>query len=94
MKRVQATLESIPVARPEPTPDAPQGMCLDKGYDYDEVRDLVKEFLYTAPIRARGRGGAGHQARGRLQGPPLGGGADAQLDEPLPPDPDAAGEGV
>ena len=54
MKLVQATLESIPVARPEPTPDAPQGMCLDKGYDYDEVRDLAKEFGYTAHIRARG----------------------------------------
>jgi transposase len=51
---VRATLESIPVRRPEPTPDAPQGLCLDKGYDYDEVRDLVKEFGYTAHIRARG----------------------------------------
>ena len=54
MKLVQATLESTPVTRPEPTPDAPQGLCLDKGYDYDEVRDLVKEFQYTAHIRARG----------------------------------------
>ena len=53
-KMARATLESIPVARPEPTPDAPQGLCLDKGYDYDEVRDLAKEFLYTAHIRARG----------------------------------------
>lgn len=53
-KMVRATLESIPVRRPEPTPDAPQGLCLDKGYDYDEVRDLVKEFGYTAHIRARG----------------------------------------
>jgi transposase len=53
-KMVRATLESIPVRRPEPTPDAPQGLCLDKGYDYDEVRDLAKEFLYTAHIRARG----------------------------------------
>jgi transposase len=51
---VRATLESIPVRRPEPTPDAPQGLCMDKGYDYDEVRDLVKEFGYTAHIRARG----------------------------------------
>jgi hypothetical protein len=23
----------------------PQGMCLDKGYDYDEVRDLLTESL-------------------------------------------------
>ena len=53
-KMAQATLESIPVTRPEPTPDAPQGLCLDKGYDYDEVRDLAKEFGYTAHILARG----------------------------------------
>ncbi len=33
---------------------APQGLCLDKGYDYDEVRDLVAEFGFTAHIRGRG----------------------------------------
>jgi len=29
-------------------------MCLDKGYDSGEVRDLVKEFGYTAHIGSRG----------------------------------------
>jgi len=29
-------------------------MCLDKGYDYAEVRDTLKEFRFTAHIRARG----------------------------------------
>lgn len=29
-------------------------MCLDKGYDYDEVRGLLADFSYTAHIRARG----------------------------------------
>lgn len=29
-------------------------MCLDKGYDYDEVRELALEFGYTAHIRSRG----------------------------------------
>lgn len=53
-KMVEATLESIPVKRPKPTRKNPQGMCLDKGYDYDNVRDLVKEFGYTAHIKARG----------------------------------------
>ena len=53
-KMVKATLESIPVLRPEPLAERPQGMCLDKGYDYDSVRDLVAEFGYTAHIRARG----------------------------------------
>ena len=53
-KMMKATLESIPVQRPKPTRRQPQGMCLDKGYDYDEVRALAEEFAYTAHIRARG----------------------------------------
>jgi putative transposase len=53
-KMARATLESIPVERPQPTADQPQGLCLDKGYDYDEVRELAAEFRYTAHIRARG----------------------------------------
>jgi len=32
-KMVQATLESVPVQRPQPTRKRPQGICLDKGYD-------------------------------------------------------------
>src|SRR3954464_13099238 len=35
-KLAEATPESIPVERPEPTEEKPQGMCLDKGYDYDD----------------------------------------------------------
>ena len=54
MKMVRETVESIPVARPEPTPEQPQGMCLDKGYDYDEVRQTLHEFGFTAHIRSRG----------------------------------------
>ena len=48
------TIERMAVERPDVTPDAPQGMCLDKGYDDDEVRDLLDEFGFTAHIRARG----------------------------------------
>jgi transposase len=54
MKLVRATLESIVVERPEPSEEQPQGMCLDKGYDYDEVRELLAEFGFTAHIRGRG----------------------------------------
>jgi putative transposase len=53
-KVAEATLESIPVDRPEPTQESPQGMCLDKGYDYDDTRELVREFGFTAHVRARG----------------------------------------
>ena len=35
MKLVRATVDSLPVPRPAPSPDQPQGMCLDKGYDFD-----------------------------------------------------------
>ena len=53
-KLARQTRLSIPVARPEPTAEKPQGLCLDKGYDYEEVRELAVEFGYTAHIRARG----------------------------------------
>jgi transposase len=53
MMLVRATLESIIVARPVSTPERPQGMCLDKGYDYDEVRAILTEFGFTAHIRSR-----------------------------------------
>ncbi len=42
MKLVRSTIQSIIIERPEPTEEQPQGMCLDKGYDYDEVRDMVE----------------------------------------------------
>ena len=54
MKLTGPTLASIVVERPRPTEDAPQHMCLDKGYDYPEIHDLLTEFGYTAHIRSRG----------------------------------------
>jgi putative transposase len=54
MRMVRETLESIPVRRPKPTKKKPQGLCLDKGYDYDEVRAVVAEFRFTAHLRSRG----------------------------------------
>ena len=53
-KMTRETIERIAVERPDATPDAPQGMCLDKGYDDDEVREWLDEFGFTAHIRARG----------------------------------------
>jgi putative transposase len=54
MKLVRATIESLVVQRPAVTPEAPQGMCLDKGYDDDDVRATLAEFGFTAHIKARG----------------------------------------
>jgi transposase len=54
MKLVCPTIESLVIDRPEPTEKQPQGMCLDKGYDYEAVRDILHDFGFTAHIRARG----------------------------------------
>ncbi len=51
---LKGTLDSIPIQRPEPTPEAPQGICLDKAYDNAEVRDVVADYDLTPHIRARG----------------------------------------
>jgi putative transposase len=54
MKLVRPTIEGLVVERPKPTAEQPQGICLDKGYDYEEVCDILREFGFTAHIRARG----------------------------------------
>jgi putative transposase len=51
---VEETRIRIPLERPTPMPEQPQGMCLDKGHDFDEGRELLAEFGCTAHIRARG----------------------------------------
>lgn len=52
---VEATLESMPIERPEPTARAPQHMCMDKGYDYVDIRELIDAWGYTAHIKSRGQ---------------------------------------
>ena len=53
-KLARETLAGIPVSRSPPTRAQPQGLCLDKGYDYAEIRDLLAEFKFTAHIHCRG----------------------------------------
>jgi len=54
MKMVESTLKAINIERPEPTEETPQHLCMDKGYDYAEVRKRVEEWGYTAHIRSHG----------------------------------------
>jgi len=49
-----ATLDSIPIPRPQPTTTDPQNLCIDKGYDYDRVRAAAQERDYTLHLRTRG----------------------------------------
>jgi putative transposase len=63
MKLVADTLASVPQAIEDKrlehlasgqAEQAEQGLCMDAGYAYDEVREVVWEFGYTAHIRSRG----------------------------------------
>lgn len=53
-KLFRETIQSIPVRRPKPSVRRAQNLCLDKGYDYQEVRELAREFGFVAHIRSRG----------------------------------------
>jgi putative transposase len=50
------TIEGVPVDRPraEAKGRGRQHMCLDKGYDYAEIDELMKEFRFTEHISRRG----------------------------------------
>ena len=93
MKLVGATVDSLPAPRPLPTRENPQGLCLDKGYDYDEVRRTVEKFGFTAHIRSRGEEAraikkeAGFKARRWVVERP-----HPQLAEPLPAHSDPLGQ--
>lgn len=42
------------IARPQPTEQARQHLCLDKGYDYVDIEELVADLDYQAHIKRRG----------------------------------------
>lgn len=54
MKLAKPTLESLKVERPSLRVVWPQGLCLDKGYDYPQIRQLAVELGYRPHIRSRG----------------------------------------
>ncbi len=53
MKMSKATLQGIIIYRPEPTIRSKQHICLDKGYDFPEVYELLEEYGYTIHIPLR-----------------------------------------
>ena len=55
MKMTKATLQSIVIYRPEPTIRSKRHMCMDKGYAFPEVYELLEEYGYTIHIRLKGK---------------------------------------
>jgi transposase len=58
MKRAEAVLDSVVVARPTPTAGHPQHWCRDKGFDFPETDQAAQARgyrLHTARKRRRGK---------------------------------------
>ena len=54
-QRIEPLLPTgILVAWPAATAGRPQDLCLDKGYDHNEVRELAGGFGFTLHVRTRG----------------------------------------
>ena len=49
-KMVAATLDAIPIERPEPTSNEPQNLCLDKGYAGEPVDRQLRKRGYTPHV--------------------------------------------
>ena len=54
MKTNPAVLDEVVIERPQSTPEQPQHLCEDKGYDYPECRQQALERGYTAHIPRKG----------------------------------------
>lgn len=69
MKMADDTLDGVVVARPTPTPDRPQHLCRDKGFDYPQTRRAAEARGYRVHTPVRGLDpppptpDAGHPAR-------------------------------
>jgi putative transposase len=91
MKRVEGTLSQLMIKRPTPSPEKPQGLCLDKGYDFDESEGTGGRpgihGAYSCPRR-----GATRPPGNGLSRPSLGRRANAWLALPLPPPAGALGK--
>jgi putative transposase len=53
-KLFTATLNSLPVRRPRPTPRRPQHLCGDKGFDAEVIRRESRRRGYIPHIKSRG----------------------------------------
>lgn len=50
---VAETFENMPLAPPA-TDEVEQNVCMDKGYDYEDIQELLEELGYVPHIVARG----------------------------------------
>jgi len=66
-KLLDQTLEAIVVERPQPTPEAPQHLCLDKGYDNPTGDATVSKHGYVGHVRRIGEEKLDDQGQKNIQ---------------------------
>jgi len=54
MRMAKATLKGVMIARPSARRKKKENLCADKGYDYEDVREVADQLGYEAHIKARG----------------------------------------
>lgn len=55
VKLLKATFDSVPIKRPQPTGRRHQHVCLDKGYDSQDVRQFLTRRHYRPHVKSRGQ---------------------------------------
>lgn len=84
MKLVCNILANLAWGRPQPTARYRHYMCMDKGFDLHEVRDLVAGFGLTTRICSGSEEAKAPPTPGRLPGPPPGRRTCARLGKSMP----------
>ena len=83
VKLLEQTLDQVVVARPEPSAEKPQHLCADAAYKGEPAMNAVLARNYQPHIKQRREDRCQTHPAG-LQGPPLGGGTNPLLAQPLP----------
>ena len=65
MKLLAETLRRVVITYPMPLAAAGIHLCLDKGYDFDQIRELLDDWDITAHIRSRGEEAEATQEPGK-----------------------------
>jgi putative transposase len=79
MKLMEATLEAQVMVPSDREEGESFHLCLDKGYDYDVIREIVEAWGYVGHIPKRGE--KGNPELTELPSETVGGRADAFMDE-------------
>jgi len=67
IKLLEATFHSVPIKRPQPTARRHQRVCLDKGYDSEDIRQFLRRRHYHPHVKSRGQEEAQRKSNPRFK---------------------------